>query len=323
MSIISALKRGYDNKNNLSFGDFMCTAIRLEGEYHLFGRTLDVDREYGQEVCILPKNQRVEFCHLPPIENHPAILGMAVKFEGRPLFFDGVNENGLCVAALNFPLYAVYHNATKEKINIASYEFITYILCNCNTVDDAENLLKCANITPESISEKLPLTPLHWIIADKKGSITVESVAEGLKVYKNPVGVLTNSPEFSYQITRLSDYMTLSTNQPNNTIYPSAELKQYSGGMGGIGLPGDFSSTSRFVRATFVKNNIVREQEKKKSINQFFHILDAVSVPKGCVTNEDGNLMHTAYSCCIDPSKPAYYFTTYDNREIVKKRLET
>ena len=114
----------------------MCTAISLEGKYHLFGRTLDVDNDYGQEVCVLPKNSRVEFCHQPSIEKHPAILGMGVKFQDKRLFFDGVNENGLCAAALNFPLYAVYHNARKDKINIASYEFITYILCNCNSVDD-------------------------------------------------------------------------------------------------------------------------------------------------------------------------------------------
>lgn len=300
----------------------MCTAISLEGKYHLFGRTLDVDREYGQEVCLLPPNSKVDFCHQLSIEKHPAVLGMAVKFKGIPLFFDGVNENGLCAAALNFPIFTVYHSAKKDKINIASYEFITYVLCNCNSVDDAENLLKMANITLDCISDELPLTPLHWIIADKFRSITVESVADGLKIYKNPVGVLTNAPEFPYHIIKLSDYMSLSAKAPQNEIYPSAKLKEYSGGLGSIGLPGDFSSTSRFVRATFVKNNIVKEKDKDKSINQFFHILDSVFVPKGCVINNNGGLMHTAYSCCIDPSELSYYYTTYDSREIIKKSLE-
>ncbi len=297
----------------------MCTAISLEGKYHLFGRTLDVDRDYGQEISVLFKNSMVNFRHLPAISKHPAVLGMAVKINEQPLFFDGVNEKGLCAAALNFPHYTVYHSVKDEKTNIASYEFITYVLCTCSNVTDAENLLKSANITPENFSDDLPTTPLHWMISDKNKSITVESVADGLKIHENPIGVLTNAPEFPYHILRLSEYMQVSPMVPKNNIYPSVKLLEYSGGLGGVGLPGDFSSVSRFVRAAFAKKNIKEEEEKEKSINQFFHVLDCVFVPKGCVLDKDGRLMHTAYSCCIDPSEPAYYFTTYDDRKIVKK----
>lgn len=300
----------------------MCTAVSLEGKYHLFGRTLDIDNEYGQEVISLSKDSKVEFKHLPTLKEHPAILGMGIRIGGTSLFFDAVNENGLCAAALNFPHFAVYHSAKKDKINITSYEFITFILCTCSTVDDAEKLLRNANITLDSFSDELPPTPLHWIISDKNRSITVESVAEGIKIYKNTVGVLTNAPEFPYQILRLTDYMKVSSKVPDNKAYPLIEFKKYSGGLGGIGLPGDFSSNSRFVRAVFVKNNIKTEDIKERAINQFFHILDSVFVPKGCVENEDGSLMYTAYSSCIDPSEPAYYYITYDNREIVKKVLE-
>ncbi len=302
--------------------NIMCTAISITGNYHLFGRTLDVDTEYGQEVTVLPKNSIVEFAHQPTIKEHPAILGMAVKFGEIPLFFDGVNEFGLCAAALNFPQFTVYHSAKKDKVNITSYEFITFVLCSCSSVDDAERLLKNANITLDSFSDDLLLTPLHWIISDRNRSVTVESVADGLKIYDNPIGVLTNAPEFPYHMIRLSDYMKLSPKPPENKINPSIKLKQYSGGMGTLGLPGDFTSNSRFIRAAFVKSNITQTEDKNKSIVQFFHILDCVFVPKGCVQNKKEGGMHTSYSCCIDPTEPAYYFTTYDNRNIIKKVLE-
>ena len=297
----------------------MCTAVGMTGEYPFFGRTLDVDRDFGQRVETLSANSRVEFRHLPPSDSHPAVLGTAVRVGSTRLFFDGVNEDGLSAAALNFPKYACYHPEKVGARNIASFEFVTWVLTSCKTVDEAESLLINANITAEDFSENMPATSLHWIIADKNRSITVESVEEGLKLYDNPVGVLTNAPPFPYHLTRLADFMTLSPNPPENSGFPTLSPEAYSGGMGSMGLPGDYSSVSRFVRAAFVKNHIEKEAGKDKNIVRFFHIMDSVFVPKGCVKNTQGGLMQTAYTCCIDPAEPAYYYTTYDNRTITKK----
>ncbi len=299
----------------------MCTAVSMTGEYPFFGRTLDVDKDYGQKVESLPANSRIEFRHLPSLDSHPAVLGMAVRAGKTLLFFDGVNEDGLCAAALNFPEYACYHPEKIGARNIASFEFVTWVLCSCKSADEAESLLVNTNITAESFSENMPTTPLHWIIADKTRSITVESVSEGLKIYENSVGVLTNAPPFPYHLTRLSDFMNLSPSLPENNAFPLLNTEIYSGGLGAVGLPGDFSSVSRFIRAAFVKNHIEKEAGKDKNILRFFHIMDSVFVPKGCVKNTEGGLMHTAYTCCIDPAEPAYYYTTYGDRNIEKKTL--
>ena len=111
------------------------------------------------------------------------------------------------------------------------------------------------NLVGTPYSDTLPTAQLHWIIADKSGAITVESVADGLKVYENPVGVLTNNPPFNYQMFNLNNYMHLAVENRENTFAEELNLNQYSRGMGGMGLPGDLSSQSRFVRVAFVKMN--------------------------------------------------------------------
>ena len=121
-------------------------------------------------------------------------------------------------------------------------------------------------------SEDLPLAELHWLISDDKESITVESVKEGIKIYENKVGVLTNNPTFDKQMFALNNYMYLSNREPECKFSKDFELKRYSRGMGAIGLPGDLSSQSRFIRATFVKLNSISKDTEKESVSQFFHI---------------------------------------------------
>ena len=147
---------------------------------------------------------------------------------------------------------------------------------------------------------------------EKAKRITVESVKDGLKIYENPVGVLTNNPTFDYHLTHLADYMQLS-NQPAENRLGSDALQAYSRGMGAMGLPGDWSSASRFVRAAFVRQNSTCEKSELASVGQFFHILGAVDQQRGCVRLPDGRCEITVYTSCINTDKGIYYYTTYDN----------
>ena len=246
---------------------------------------------------------------------HYAMIGIAINENNYPLYYDAANETGLAMAGLNFPGNAVYHDPKPSMHNVTPFEFIPWILGQCKTVDDARELLKNANIVNIPFSKDFPLSPLHWIIADANGCLTVESVAEGLKVYDNPVGVLTNNPPFEYHLQHLSEFLNLTPNEPENRFSNHIELAPYSRGMGALGLPGDLSSSSRFVRAAFTKLNSVCQPEEQSGISQFFHILDSVAQTKGCV-QAGSKFEQTVYSSCCNTDKGIYYYTTYENRQI-------
>lgn len=217
---------------------------------------------------------------------------------------------------MNFVGNAHYNEIEKEKVNIASFELIPWILCQCTTVDEARKLLEDVNITGEYFNEKLPPAQLHWIIAGHGKSITVESTNSGLNVYDNPVGILTNNPPFNEQLFYLNNYMSLSTKEPKNNFCSRLNLDIYSRGMGAIGLPGDLSSQSRFVRAAFVKMNSVSSESESDSVSQFFHILGSVEQQKGCCNLGDGKYEVTLYTSCCNADKGIYYYTTYENHQI-------
>lgn len=290
----------------------MCTAVRYKTGDTYFGRTLDLEYGYREEVVITPRNFPLAFRRKAALETHYAIIGMATVAEEYPLYYEAANEHGLGMAGLNFPGNAHYFPEMPDKDNITPFEFIPWILGQCKNLAEARALLKNINLCNISFHKELPLSPLHWIIADRDGAITVESMADGLKIWDNPVGVLTNNPPFDYQMTHLCDYLNLTHLPPENRFGPM-ELVPYSRGMGALGLPGDLSSASRFVRAAFVKANSVSGPGEAESVGQFFHILGAVAQQRGCVKMPDGRYEITRYSSCINTGKGIYYYTTYEN----------
>ena len=294
----------------------MCTAITYNTKDHYFGRNLDLEYSYNETVTITPRNYEFKFRKVENINSHYAIIGMAYVANNYPLYYDGINEKGLGMAELNFPQNADYKEIEEGKENIAPFEFIPYILSQCSNIEEAKRLLNKINIAKINFSEELPASPLHWIISDKEKSITVESVKEGLKIYDNPVGVLTNNPTFDMQLFNLNNYMSLSTEQPVNNFSKELNLETYSRGMGAIGLPGDLSSASRFVKATFTKMNSKSGDTESESLSQFFHILGSVYQQRGCVHMGEEKYEITIYSSCCNLDKGIYYYTTYENSQI-------
>lgn len=294
----------------------MCTAVTYKTRDFYFGRTLDNDFSYREEVAVTPRNFPLHFRCGKVIESHRAIIGMAYVADGYPLYYDAVNENGLCMAGLNFVGNAVYNTGASDGERVAQFELLPYILSQCDTVAQAKNIIEKIYITDEAFSAELPVSQLHWIIADKTQTITVESVVDGLKIYNNPVGVLTNNPPFTTQIFLLNNYMNLSAHIPENKFSDSLKLEQYSRGMGAIGLPGDLSSQSRFVRAAFVKLNSVSGESENESVSQFFHILGSVEQQRGCCVLNNGGYEITLYTSCCNADKGIYYYKTYENSSI-------
>ena len=293
----------------------MCTAITYKTGDTYFGRTLDIECSYGEEVIVTPRNFAFDFRHTGAQKSHYAIIGMGTVREGYPLYYDAANEHGLGMAGLNFPTNACYFSLQEGKENVTPFEFIPYLLGRCKTVKEARECLSQVNLCNTPFSAELPLSPLHWMIADKDESIVVESTADGLQIYENPVCVLTNNPPFPYHLLHLCDYMMLSNKSPVAHLGKNF-LTPYSRGMGAMGLPGDFSSASRFVRAAFVRQNAVCDSDEAFGVSQFFHILGTVEQVRGCVVLDDGKYELTAYTSCINLNRGICYYTTYENRAI-------
>lgn len=292
-------------------GVFMCTAVLYK---NLFGRNFDFEHGFGEEIVFLPRNFPLRFEKMPEMNRHNAIIGTAYVAEGTPLFYDCMNEHGLCAAALNFPGNAVYMPEREGFHNLASYEIMTWILASCSNISEAKEKLKYVNVLSTDFSKGLKSTPLHWIFADKTGSLVAEPLMEGFFVTENPVGILTNSPVFNYHLENLRNYANLSPEGTARSFGRSnGLLPQWKGG-GSFGLPGDLSSPSRFIRAAFSKSFSASETPEE-DLSQFFHILSSVEQIKGTVRTEDG-FERTIYSSAMDMDFGIYYYRTYENSAV-------
>ena len=294
----------------------MCTAATYKTDGFYFGRTLDYEFSYGDEIVVTPRRFPLAFSGGKALPEHYALLGMAHVADGYPLYYDAMNEKGLCMAGLNFVGNAVYAAPRGDEGDVAQFEFIPWVLAQCASVSEARALLAKTNLTGTPFSAQLPAAQLHWLLADKDECITVESAADGLHVSATPAGVLTNNPPFPQQLFNLNNYMALSPRQPENRFSGALGLHCYSRGMGALGLPGDLSSMSRFVRVAYTKLNAVCRDTEAENVSQFFHILGAVEQQRGCCEVEPGAYEYTIYTSCCNATRGIYYYTTYDNHQI-------
>lgn len=300
----------------------MCTAVTYQTKDFYFGRTLDYESSYGEEITITPRNYCFDFRSMGKMEKHYAIIGMAHVAEGYPLYYDAVNEKGLGIAGLNFVGNARYAaQVCTDKDNVAVFELIPWILGQCASVQEARLLIERINLLDTPFNAQLPTAQLHWLIADYREAVTLEAVEDGVKIYDNPVGALTNNPPFQEQMFQLNNYMSLSPCNPVNHFSDKLNLQQYSRGMGALGLPGDLSSQSRFVRVAFTKMNSVCSGSEAESVSQFFHIIGCVEQQKGCCDVGDGQYEFTIYTSCCNADKGIYYYTSYENHQISAVRL--
>lgn len=295
----------------------MCTSIAMNTQDFYFGRTMDLDYEFHACVVVTPRNYPFLFRRTDALKRHYAMAGMAAVAEGCPLYAEAVNEKGLCIAGLNFPDNAYYpEEEARNQANISPFELPHWLLGQCATVAEAKKLLAHTHLINLSFSRHLPLTPLHWHIADSQGSIVVESGKSGLMVYDNPAGVLTNSPAFDFQLQNLCQYTNLTPRTPDNCFSSLPDVRPFGQGLGSFGLPGDYSPASRFVRAAYLRMNSVCASDEQSSISQFFHLLDSVSITRGSVITQNDQYSITTYSCCMNATKGLYYYRTYTNNQI-------
>ena len=281
----------------------MCTALKYS---HYFGRNLDYEFSYGEQIVIAPRQFKYHFS----APKQYALIGMAHVFDNYPLFYDAMNEKGLAMAGLNFVGNTKFYKEREDKENVAPYDFIPWILSQCATMDEVKEKLEQINLIDQAFNEHFPVAQLHYMISDQKTSLVIECMEDGMHIYENPVHVLTNNPPFPMQMFNLNNYSYLSNKQPENT-FGNVPLQNYSRGMGALGLPGDASSISRFVRASFIA-----QQSTSDDFNQFFHILHSVEQQKGICEVKENAYEYTIYSSCCDLENKIYMYTTYHNHQI-------
>lgn len=295
----------------------MCTTITFHTDDFYFGRNMDLEYSFGEKVIITPRNYSFIFKHEEGCSHHYAMIGMGSLVADYPMYAEAANEKGLCMAGLNFPGNAFYGEVFEEgKHHIALHELIPWILGSCATVEEACRRLKETQIVATRFQENIPLATLHWHIADRERSAVVEAMKDGMHIYENPVGILTNNPPFPFHLTNLHNYLNLTAEYPENRFGSKLELQACGVGMGALGLPGDASSVSRFVRAAFYQSHSKLPGEEKGAVTQIFHVMDGVSMVKGAVLDQEKRPCCTTYTCCINATKGIYYYKTYENNQI-------
>ena len=171
------------------------------------------------------------------------------------------------------------------------------------------------------LADDLPLAPLHWHIADRTGALVLEATREGVRLYDDPVGVLTNNPPFPFHQLNLRQYQHLTARPTENRLAPALPLEAFGQGMGAIGLPGDASPASRYVRAAFCKLNAPDPGGELERVSDFFHLLDAVAMVRGSVLTPEGKWDMTTYACCFSAGAGTYYYKPHGNSRLSAVRL--
>ena len=299
----------------------MCTGLALETKdgLHLFGRNMDIEYSFNQSIIFIPRNFKcVNKSNKKELTTKYTVLGMGTIFDDYPTFADGMNEKGLGCAGLNFPVYVSYSKEDIEgKTNIPVYNFLLWVLANFSSVEEVKEALKNANIVDIPISENIPNTTLHWMISDITGkSIVVEQTKEKLNVFDNNIGVLTNSPTFDWHVANLNQYVGLRYNQVPEFKLGDQSLTALGQGTGLVGLPGDFTPASRFIRVAFLRDAMIKNDKDSIDLIEFFHILNNVAMVRGSTRTVEEKSDLTQYTSCMCLEKGIYYYNTYENNQI-------
>lgn len=304
-----------------------CTGIELKAKdgTYVNGRTLEFAVPVNPAIYIIPRN----FKFLGTLPDGSAGMSYTSKYQvigggmmGTPLVLDGMNEAGLSAAVFYFPGYAGYGTVTdmNKRKALSPVDFNNWLLTQFASVADVKKGLDDIVIAATPFKAWGMVPPFHYVVYDKTGqSIVIEPINGKLVVYDNPLGIITNSPTFDWQMTNLKNYVNLSPLGVPQATLNGVQLQQFGQGSGLHGLPGDFSPPSRFVRAALFSSTALPSNTGEQTVMQAFHILNQFDIPLGSVRSvENGNMQYdyTMLTSVKDPQNQSYYFKTYGNQNI-------
>jgi choloylglycine hydrolase len=244
---------------------------------------------------------------------------------GFPVLFDGVNEKGLASGLFYFPTSANYmpYTAADAGKTIAPWELGSWMLENFASVDEVRASIGKV-VVPAVVYSGWGFAPeVHFIVQDAAGkSIVIEYIDGKLNVYDNPLGVLTNSPAFDWHMANLRNYVNFSMTNVAPVKLGSVTLQPFGQGSGMLGMPGDFTPPSRFVRAVAFSQSVFKPKSGDDAIVEAFHVLNQFDIPKGAARehekDEHGNVLadYTIWTSAIDLKAKRFYFRTYESSQI-------
>ncbi|MFA9464652.1 MAG: choloylglycine hydrolase family protein [Velocimicrobium sp.] len=304
----------------------MCTAITLQSQSNevFFGRTMDFSHDIIPKFYIVPSSY-VWHNNLNNnlITDSYRFIGLGQELDGILGFYDGVNEKGFAAAALYFAGYAQYSITTHDDTEqIASIDFLHYILGRCTSVKELAALLKDITIVgiPDPVTNTI--APLHWIATDRSGAcVVIEPTDKGLKLINNPIGVMSNSPDFNWHMINLRNYTETSPTQTEEVFWDNIQLNPYGQAAGTSSLPGGFTSPERFVRTAYLKTHLPKPKDSREAITACFHIMESVSIPKGAVMTNRNTFDYTKYTTFINTNTCEYFYKAYDDITIKNASL--
>jgi choloylglycine hydrolase len=244
---------------------------------------------------------------------------------GMPVIFDGVNEKGLSSGLFYFPTTAGYmsYTAADAGKTLAPWEVGSWMLENFASVEEVKANIGTIVVPAVVFQEWGFAPPVHFIVQDASGqSIVIEYVGGKLNVHDNPLGVITNSPAFDWHMTNLRNYVNFSMSNVPPIKLGSVKLEPFGQGSGMLGIPGDFTPPSRFVRAVAFSQSVLPSQTGQDAVLEAFHVLNQFDIPKGAARehekDEHGNVLadYTIWTSASDLKARRFYFRTYDNSQI-------
>lgn len=313
---------------------FACTGMRLTAKdgSTVHGRTLEFGLPLQVSIAVVPRGY--SFAGSTPAgaglsyTSKYAAVG-AIAFDS-PSILDGMNEKGLSVGTFFFPGFAEYATITPRNQSqaLSPIEFPNWILTQFATLEEVRAAINSGVvIAPTKIEGWGSVTPpFHYIVYDASGkSLVIEPLKGALVLSENPIGVFTNSPTFDWHLKNLSNYVQLHPANASPLKIENFEAAPFGQGSGMLGLPGDFTPPSRFVRATFFSSTAIPSATAPEAVLQLFHLLNQFDIPIGLVREVQGGSTHvesTSITCARDPKNLAYYFKTYENQSIRKVELK-
>ncbi len=310
-----------------------CTGIiiKTENGVTIPARTMEFGFDVRSNILVIPKGTPLQF-----LSSMDDKVGFQTKakygFAGmnaveKQIVVDGVNEAGLYLGCFYFSGFAVYDKLTNTNQSkaVSSEEMGNYILGSFATVDEVIEGLKDITVVGSYIKDINGEAPFHYAITDKSGrSVVVEYTAAGLNVYENTVNAVCNNPTYDWHLTNLRNYVNLAVDNSKGFTLNGEKYTPLGEGTGMLGLPGDYTSPSRFVRATAFANAALPSKNAEEGVFRAFHTLNAFDIPKGVVRQkEEAGVLtdYTVWTSAVDTKNQYYYYKTYKNQAIQKLDL--
>ncbi|KTD63343.1 linear amide C-N hydrolase [Legionella spiritensis] len=304
-----------------------CTGSKIQARDGsvVFARTMEFGAEIDSDVVVIPRHYELKATS--PYEGKNLVwkskyAAMGMNAKSLPLIIEGVNEKGLRVGTFYFPGFAGYQQVTPEQAanSVSSVDVGVWLLSNFASIAEAKAGLQSIKVSNAIFKPWGFSLPLHYVISEPDGkSLIVEYMDGKMNLYDDELGVLTNAPEFAWHLTNLRNYVNLKPEDVSENSIPNLPLKDLGLGSGMLGLPGDFTSPSRFVRAALFTATMPPSENGHEAVLELFHLLNNFDVPKGVVVEKmkgETYYDHTQWTSAIDLKKKQLFVHTYEDRNL-------